>query len=125
MIGSGANVGFVLAVAALPLTRWGDAGDTSTSSSSTPAAGHSGVPQIEAWAWCVFFAVLSPFVLSMRTSVAISQYDPYVRVGKEYLSMKYAPHCFIGMLSSGLVVCGLSYAIPVALQARPDFFFLE
>lgn len=80
---------------------------------------------METWAWCLFFAVVFPSVVAVRTTFTISQSDPHLFRGEEHFAMKYAPHCFIGMFSSGLVTSSLLYALPVALQARPEFYFLE
>ena len=124
VIGSAFNLALVAGLSSLEWTNWGGDGMEQTSS-STSEVEPQGVPKYNKWTMGVFMSIFGPVVISLRTTFAVATTDPQPLPGIEWKSWRYAPHCFIFMLISSLVVAGIFYILPISLGAQVHYYFAD
>ena len=127
-IGSAANLSFVTALSSLQWTDWGEGGVDRVDAASSAAASQlelKDMPKHNKVMMGILFSVLIPVCISARTAFAIAQGDPHPLPLRGWFSWKYAPYCFISMVSSTLIVAGLTYALPVSMGGRIEYYFGE
>ena len=119
LIGCAYNVMYALGVSALPLTNW--QGDGATAASASGA-----VPVVDRWAWGLFIGGLfGAVVYPLRCTFAIATGSPHTLPGKEIDSWDCALVCLVSMVLSCSANVGLTYFLPLAYGAYPEYYFLE
>lgn len=121
-IGVATNIIFLLAVSVVPLTEWNIVESEGLGAQQQE---QRAVPGVDRWAWAL--GVMGPFILnfSLRCTFAISTGSPRPLPGLEIDCWKCALVCFISMTLSGYGAYGLTYYLPIALGASPEFYHLN
>jgi len=123
LIGSAYNVVYALGVSALPLTKW--RGDGATAA-STSAGAAGAVPVVDRWAWGLFIGGLFlSVVFPLRCTFAIATGSPHTLPGLEIDSWDCALVCLVSMVLSCSANFGLTYFLPLAYGAFPEYYFLD
>ena len=123
LIGSAYNVMYALGLSSLPLTFW--KGDGATAASASAGAAGT-VPVVDRWAWGLFFGGLfGSVVFPLRCTFAVATGSPHTLPGNEIDSWDYALVCLVSMVLSCSANAGLTYFLPLAYGALPEYYFLD
>ena len=127
IIGSASNLSLVAAMSSMQWTDWEGSTEasTSTSSSASPMQLQHGMPKHNRLTMAIVTSVLFPIATSIRTTFTVASNDPLPFAADQWQGWKYAPHCLIVMLSSTLIMTGLSYTLPESLGAHVHFYFAD
>ena len=102
LMGSAANVVYLISFASAPLTAWkvgGATGSTLVNSTRNGTLAVVEAPEPDLWALSFsFYIAAMPFIVALRTTFAVAAEDPHPMPGTRIFGWKYAKICFASMI---------------------------